>query len=125
MISDYFKRVLRGFVFAWNGILLLWREEKNCKIHLFFTLAVIIAAVIFRVSAAEWCILVAAIGSVWGAETMNSAIERNVDLVTDEKKMLAGEAKDLAAGAVLILAVMSAVIGLIIFLPKIISLFVY
>lgn len=54
---------------------------------------------------------------------MNSALERNVDLVTAEKKKLAEEAKDLAAGAVLIFAVMSAVIGLIIFLPKIISVF--
>ncbi len=65
------------------------------------------------------------IAAVWCAEALNAAVERNVDLVTAEKKPLAKEAKDLAAGAVMILAAVSVVIGLLIFLPKIISLFLY
>jgi undecaprenol kinase len=65
------------------------------------------------------------IAAVWCAEALNAAVERNVDLVTAERKPLAKEAKDLAAGAVLILAIASAVIGLMIFLPKIISTFLY
>ena len=123
MTSDYFHRVLHGFVYAWNGIRDLWNQEKNTRVHFFFTVAVIICGFIFRVSTTEWSFLIIAIGCVWSAEAMNSALERNVDLVTAEKKKLAEEAKDLAAGAVLIFAVMSAVIGLIIFLPKIISVF--
>ncbi len=125
MISEYFKKVLRGFVFAWNGILDLWRQEKNTRIHLFFALAAIICGFVFHVSLIEWCLLVISICSVFSAEALNSALERNVDLVTIEKKQLAKEAKDLAAGAVLILALMSVIIGLIIFLPKFIALFLY
>ena len=65
------------------------------------------------------------IAAIWCAEALNAAVERNVDLVTAEKNPLAKEAKDLAAGAVLILAAASVIIGLIIFLPKVISLFLY
>ena len=122
MISDFFRGRARAFVYAWAGIMNLWRKEKNARVHLFFTIAVIIAGFVFRIAALEWVVLVSTITAVWSAETMNAAIERNVDLVTAEKKPLAKEAKDLAAGAVLLLAAGSVVIGLIIFLPKIIAL---
>ena len=92
---------------------------------MFFTIAVIIAGFLLKVDSVEWCILLITIASVWTAESLNAALERNVDLVTIEKKPLAKEAKDLAAGAVLIFAAASVVIGLIIFLPKIIVLFLY
>lgn len=81
-------------------------------------------AVLLKVSSGELCALVLIIGAVWSAEAMNSAIERVVDLVTLDRKPLAKAAKDLAAGSVLLLAITSVVIGLVIFLPKIISLFV-
>ncbi len=123
MISDFFIRRARAFVYAWNGIRTLWKEEKNTRIHLFFTSAVIIAGIFLKVSMAEWALLFLTISSVWGAEALNAAIERNVNLVTTEKKPLAGDAKDLAAAGVLILAAGSVIIGLLIFLPKIIALF--
>ena len=80
---------------------------------------------LLKIKTAEWCILVLTIASVWGAEAMNAALERNVDLVTEEWKPLAKKAKDLAAGAVLIYAIGSVIIGIIIFLPKLISLLMY
>ena len=92
---------------------------------MFFTVAVLIAAFILKVNGIEFCVLILTIGSVWCAEAMNSAVERTVDLVTAEKKPLAKAAKDLAAGAVLILAAGSVIIGCIIFLPKIAALFLY
>ena len=125
MISEFFRGRIRAFTFAWAGIRNLWLKEKNTRVYLFFTAAVIIAGFVFTVSITEWCILTMLIAAVWCAEALNAAIERNVDLVTAEKKPLAKEAKDLAAGAVLILAIASAVIGLMIFLPKFISLFLY
>ena len=125
MISDFFRGRIRAFTFAWAGLRNLWLKEKNTRVYLFFTAAVIIAGFVFTVSITEWCILIMLIASVWCAEALNSAVERNVDLVTVEKKPLAKEAKDLAAGAVLILAIASAVIGLMIFLPKFISFFLY
>lgn len=91
---------------------------------MFFTVLVIAAAFILKVSKDEFCILVLTIGCVWTAETFNTAVERVVDLVTLERKPLAKAAKDLAAGAVLILAISSVVIGLVIFLPKIYHLIV-
>lgn len=120
MISEFFSGRIRAFRFAWAGIRNLWQKEKNTRVYLFFTAAVIIAGIFFRLSIAEWCILCMTIAAVWCAEALNAAVERNVDLVTTEKKPLAKEAKDLAAGAVLILAAASVVIGLLIFLPKII-----
>lgn len=125
MISEFFSGRIRAFAFAWAGIRNLWQKEKNTRVYLFFTAAVVIAGFLFRVSIIEWCILIMLIAAVWCAEALNSAVERNVDLVTAEKKPLAKEAKDLAAGAVLILAAASAVIGLIIFLPKFVALFLY
>ena len=125
MISEFFRGRIRAFTFAWAGIRNLWLKEKNTRVYLIFTAAVIIAGFVFTVSITEWCILIMLMAAVWCAEALNAAIERNVDLVTAEKKPLAKEAKDLAAGAVLILAIASAVIGLMIFLPKFISLFLY
>jgi len=125
LISDFLKTRLHSFKYAFEGVRELWKKEKNTRIHMFFTILVILAAFIFQISAAEFCILILTIGSVWCAEAMNSAVERVVDLVTIEKKPLAKAAKDLAAGAVLILAVGSVFIGCIIFLPKIAALFVY
>ena len=125
MISEFFRGRIRAFQYAWAGLRNLWQKEKNTRVYLFFTTAVIIAGFVFRIRMIEWCILVLLIAAVWCAEALNAAVERNVDLVTVEKKPLAKEAKDLAAGAVLILAAASVIIGLMIFLPKIISLFLY
>ena len=125
MISEFFSGRIRAFQYAWAGIRNLWQKEKNTRVYLFFTVPVIIAGFIFHVSITEWCILLLIIAAVWCAEALNAAVERNVDLVTLDKKPLAKEAKDLAAGAVFILAAASVIIGLLIFLPKIISLFLY
>ncbi|GED20300.1 hypothetical protein KGI01_20410 [Kurthia gibsonii] len=79
---------------------------------------VIVAGFLTGISANEWTILLFVIAAVLSLEMTNSAIERVVDLVTDEFHPLAKRAKDLAAGAVLIAAIFSVIIGLIIFLPK-------
>lgn len=124
MISDFIKNRLKAFKYAFEGISELWRKEPNTRVHMFFTVAVILMAFLLKVSTAEFALLILTIGVVWGMETINSSIERVVDLVTLDKKPLAKAAKDLAAGAVLITAIASVVIGLIIFLPKLIKLFV-
>ncbi len=86
------------------------------------TILVVICGFVFRVSATEWCVLLLTVGAVWSAEAMNSAVERVVDLAADGKILpLAKAAKDLAAAAVLIFAIVSVPIGLIIFLPKAIT----
>ncbi len=125
MISDFLKSRAASFSYAFSGLYELWTKEINTRIHLFFTIAATAMGFLLKISSIEWCILVFAVTNVWAAEAMNAALESNVDLATDEWKPLAKKAKDLAAGAVLIYAICSVIIGLIIFLPKLIAILVY
>lgn len=88
------------------------------KIHVAVTLLVIIAGFVLGLSITEWCICLGLFGLVMALELVNTAVEAVVDLVTAERHPLAKIAKDTAAGAVLIAAIMAAVIGLLIFVPK-------
>ncbi|MFK8008176.1 MAG: diacylglycerol kinase family protein [Saprospiraceae bacterium] len=113
------KERLQSFKFALKGIRLLFLSETNAKIHLAFTFLVIAGGLFFSVSWTEWCLLVLAIAMVLCAEGMNTAIEYLTDLVSPNFHELAGKTKDVAAGAVLIAAIGAAIIGCMIFLPKI------
>ncbi|MBS4191338.1 diacylglycerol kinase family protein [Bacillus sp. FJAT-49705] len=117
------NRLLKSFGFALTGIKEAVRCERNLRIHLFFSVIVICMGIWLSISVYEWLIIVLAIAGMLSLEMLNSAIERVVDLVTTDFHPLAKAAKDMAAGAVLIFAIMSVIIGLIIFLPKIIVLF--
>ena len=99
---------------ALRGVGRLFASGPNALIHLLFVVAVPIAAIIRHVSLAEWCLLILCIGLVLSAEAVNTAIEKLSDRVSPEYSPLIKDAKDLAAGAVLILAFASALIGLLI-----------
>lgn len=116
------KNVFHSFRYAIEGIIYAARNERNMKIHLFIAGCVIIFGIILNVSSVEWLFLLFAIFGVLSLELVNSAIERVVDLATKELHPLAKLAKDFAAGAVLIYAILSVIVGLIIFLPKLIAL---
>lgn len=88
------------------------------KIHTVMAIMVVLAGTLLKISATEWCICLILFGLVMALELVNTAVEAVVDLVTEEHKPLAKLAKDTAAGAVLIAAIMAAIAGLIIFLPK-------
>ncbi|WP_281380316.1 diacylglycerol kinase family protein [Anoxybacillus mongoliensis] len=111
------KRFVASVLYALNGIRLAVCNERNMRIHLVAMIAVIVAATVFRITKTEWLVLLLTIGAVISLEIVNSAIERTIDLVTDEYRPLAKEAKDLAAGAVLFFAFLSIIIGISIFLP--------
>lgn len=115
--------IWKSFGYAFEGIFTCIRKERNMKIHCVMTLLVILAGFIFHISAIEWCICLTLFGLVMALELVNTAVEAVVDLVTSERRPLAKIAKDTAAGAVLIAAIMAAIAGLIIFLPKGIALF--
>lgn len=93
------------------------------QIHLAFVGAVIVCGVIFRISRMEWIACAICFGLVISAELINTAIETIVNMVSPERQPLAGKAKDIAAGAVLVAAIFAAIAGTIIFLPKAIALF--
>lgn len=111
----------KSFGYAFEGIFAGIRGERNMKIHCFAAVCVVVAGVLFHISVTEWCICLVLFGLILSLELVNTAIEAVVDLVTEDKKPLAKLAKDAAAGAVLIAAVMAAMAGLLIFVPKLIS----
>lgn len=112
-------RFFKSFGFAVKGIKQSFITELNFKIHLLIAAFVVVAGWGFDISTLEWLALVICIGSVLTAELMNTAIEALVNLVSPEFNPKAGLVKDIAAAAVLVVAVMSLVVGLIIFVPKI------
>lgn len=115
------KRI-QSFGFAFNGLKVLIREEHNARIHLLAVICVTIAGFAFKISSLEWIAVVVAFGFVIALEIVNSAIENMADFVSPEKHEMIKKIKDLAAAAVLIAAITAFIIGLIIFVPKIVAL---
>lgn len=116
---DYFKKRLLSFKYALRGIYLLFSEQANAKIHLSVSIVVIITALILKLNTIEFCLILFCIVMVIAAEAFNSALEYLADRVEPNKDPLIEKSKDLAAAAVLICSIGAAVVGLIIFLPKI------
>ncbi len=115
----FIRAQMKSFGHAVRGIRLLVQSERNAQIHLLASAVVIVLGLTFSISPEEWGLLVLATGLVWAAEAVNTAVERVIDLCNPEHHPIAGEAKDLAAGAVLLAAVAALVVGLILFLPRI------
>lgn len=113
--------MLKSFKYAIWGIGLCLKE-RNFKIHLVIAVFVIIAGTYFKVSSFEWLILILNIGVVLALEMINTAIERWVDYISPEKNKLAGQIKDISAGATLIGAITAAIGGIIVFYKYIIAL---
>lgn len=107
---------LDAFGHAGRGIVVLLGEAHG-RIHAAATVAVILLGLWLGISATDWALLVICIALVLAAEAINTAVERVVDLVSPQWHPLARDAKDLAAGGVLIAAIGAAVVGVIVFLP--------
>ena len=117
------KNVFDSFKHAFNGIKSAFTTEYHMVIHSYFAIAVIISGVLFQISYLEWLICLLLIGLVFTLELINTAIESIVNMITTEYNFYAKVAKDTAAGAVLVMSIVSAIIGLIIFVPKFFELF--
>lgn len=117
------RTLVASMEFAITGIITAFKEERNMRKHMVSAILASIAGAIFRISAIEWLFLLLAIFLVITFEIINSAIENVVDLASNYHfSMLAKNAKDMAAGAVLIISGYAVLTGLIIFVPKIIAL---
>jgi diacylglycerol kinase (ATP) len=114
------SRQLKSFNAAIAGIRELIITQHNARIHLTATIVVIAISFILKISRHEALMLTIAVGFVWAAEMFNTCIEKTLDFVTTEKHPEIKSIKDIAAGAVLIASVTAFVIGLIIFVPKIV-----
>lgn len=115
------RKRLASFKFAFSGLVSLLKHEHNSRLHLLAALLVISMGFVFGISRAEWMILVIIIAIVFITEILNSAIESLADFVSPEYSLIIKRVKDYCAAAVLIAAITSVVVGLLIFLPKIIQ----
>ncbi|EAZ84467.1 diacylglycerol kinase family protein [Lysinibacillus sp. FSL M8-0216] len=111
------RKYLRSFGYAFEGIITA-SKEQNLRSHIVSAVIVILAGYFTGLSRTEWYIVLLLIALMFALEMINTAIERVVDLASPNLHPLAKQAKDIAAGAVLVFALFSAIIGLLIFLPK-------
>ncbi len=115
------KRLIDSFRYASFGIAEAYKGEQNLKIHTVIAVIVVICGFLFKISYLEWLVCLILIGLVLMAEFFNTAIEYVVDLASPDIHPLAKLAKDTASAGVLMMAIISAIIGLIIFVPEIIE----
>ncbi|RAI83137.1 diacylglycerol kinase family protein [Macrococcoides goetzii] len=114
---------MKRFLYPIQGFITLLKKDVNFVIHLIAAVMVIIFSFYFQITKVEWMFVIIAIFSVLFMEVINTSVEYVVDLVTEDYHELAKHAKDTAAFAVLLSSIMSAIIGIIIFMPYIIELF--
>ena len=116
------KPLLKTLSYGFNGILYTLKHERNMVIHFLVMILVIIAGIVFEITFVEWGVCFVLFALVLSLELMNTALENVVDLVTEEKRAKAKVAKDAAAGAVLVAAIFAVIIGISIFLPRLLNL---
>lgn len=109
------KNLIESFKHAFAGMTFAFRSEKNFKIHFLAMILALGAALVFKLSAVRWVLLILQIAAVLSIEVMNSAIERTVDLITQEYNLEAKRIKDMSAGAVLVVSIAALINGFLIF----------
>ena len=115
------KRLTGSFKYAFEGIIQTYKGEQNLKIHTFIAILVVVFGFFLKISTVEWFACLILIGLVLMSEFFNTAIEYVVDLASPRIHPLAKAAKDTASAGVLIMSLMAAIVGGIIFIPKLIE----
>lgn len=113
------KKLLNSFGYALKGMYFVLKEQQNMRIHAVAVLVVTVVGLFLGLTAVEWSLIALSIGGVMAAEMMNTAIEGLVDFVSPQFDERAGKIKDIAAGAVLLTAIVAAVVAVYIFGNKI------
>jgi diacylglycerol kinase (ATP) len=112
---------IRSVKYALRGIGVMVASQHNAWIHAAATVTVVGAGLVVGLSGSEWCWIVLAIVSVWTAEALNTALEFLTDVASPAAHPIAGKAKDVAAGAVLLAAAGALVIAVFVFWPKLVA----
>ncbi len=115
----FFSREAASFACAFRGISALMKGEVHARIHLAATIVVLVLGWWFEITAGEWLAVVLAVGLVWVAEALNTAIEYVADLAHPDEHPEVKKLKDLAAAAVLFASLTALAVGLIVFLPRV------
>ena len=111
--------IINSFKYAFSGVREAFQNEKNMKIHFLLMILVIVLGFVLNLSSIEWAILIITIGLVLISEFINTSLEQIVDIVSPEKQEKAKIAKDVAAASVLVSAIVSILVAVFLFLPKI------
>ncbi len=118
-VIKFSKGTTKSFKYAISGLKTAIKSERNMRIHVLSMILVIIAGIILKISIMEWVVCFILFGAVISSELMNTAIEKLVDMVAPYKNEKARIVKDIAASAVFVWAMVAAIVGIIIFLPKV------
>nr|WP_298925861.1 diacylglycerol kinase family protein [uncultured Allomuricauda sp.] len=118
--ESFLKNRIKGVGYAMKGMFLLLRTESSIKIQFVIALVVTGAGFYFNISNTEWMIQLIAIGMVMGIEGLNTAVEKLSDFVQPEKDPKIGFIKDVSAGAVMIVSILAGIVGLLIYVPKLV-----
>ncbi|PWL38725.1 diacylglycerol kinase [Flagellimonas aquimarina] len=118
--ESFFKNRIRSVGYAMKGMFLLLRTEASIKIQFVIALIVTGAGFYYNISGTEWMIQLIAIGMVMGIESLNTAIEKISDFVQPENDPKIGFIKDISAGAVMIVSILASIVGLLIYVPKLV-----
>ncbi len=116
------KRFVKSFGYALDGLVYAFKYEQNMLVHILSMIVAIVLGIILKLSPYEWLLVFLIIGLVIATELINTSIEAVVDLISPEKNELAKIAKDTAAAAVMVFAIVSILIAIFIYLPKLINL---
>ena len=111
--------LIRSFYNAFMGLVLVWKYERNARLHLIAAIGVLVAGLILRLTAAELATVVLAVLAVFMGEIFNTAIEKTLDLVDPHHNPKVGIVKDISAAGVLVAAIAAVVIGAVIFWPHV------
>lgn len=123
-MSNYLRRRILSFKYAFRGVQTLFFETPNALIHLILAILAVIMGILFNISQSEWLAIIVVIGLVFAMEAMNTAIETLSDYACKKEIHPAiKKVKDLAATSVLLAAIAALIVGIIVFLPKIIQMF--
>ena len=113
---------LKSFFYAFKGIKYAILTQHNFQIHIVLAIIAVLLGFLLKINSFEWISIIIVIAMVLAAEIINTSIEELVNIVSPDRNKKAGIIKDLAAGAVLLLAIAAFITGVIVFLPKIIQL---
>jgi diacylglycerol kinase len=116
---NFIVKRLNSFRHAWNGIIILLKEEPNGRIHFMAAFLILIVSFILKLNQYEWMAIIFSIGLVIVSEIFNTAIENIADFISPEHNEKIKKIKDLSAAAVLLSAITAVIVALIIFIPKI------
>ena len=117
--ESFIQNRIRGIGYALKGALLLIKTEASIKTQIFITLIVTACGFYFDISSTEWIVQILAVALILGIEGLNTAVEKLSDYVQPEFDAKIGFIKDISAGAVMLVSIAATIIGLIIYLPKI------